>query len=126
MGFTVTALTGLITDVHIQLDSSVVTGTGDVNYTETVCLSSTNCSLFVDNPGTSSLATDLVLTTPSQSITITKDLALSGGSNGTARMTDFSNYYSHTVPEPRSVSILLGLGFFGIMAFVKRRQAVRS
>jgi hypothetical protein len=127
VGFTVTALTGLITDVHIQLDSSHVTGTGNVSYDETVCLSSTNCDLFVDNPTTGSLTTDLVLTTPSSSITITKDLALSSGANGTASMTDFSNYYSHSaVPEPRAVSALLGLGFFGIMAFVKRRQAVRS
>jgi hypothetical protein len=69
----------------------------------------------------------LVLTTPSTSISITKDLIISGGSNGTASMSDFSNYYSHSaVPEPRAVSALLGLGFFGIMAFVKRRQAVRS
>jgi len=127
VGFTVTALTGLITDVHIQLDSSHVSGTGEVSYDETVCLSSTNCDLFVSNPGTSSLTTDLVLTTPSQSITITKDLILSGGANGTASMSDFSNYYSHSaVPEPRAVSALLGLGFFGILAFVKRRQAVRS
>jgi len=39
-------------------------------------------------------------------------------------MSGFDNYYSHTaVPEPRAVSALLGLGFFGIMAFMKRRQA---
>ena len=126
VSFTVAALSGLLTDVHIQLDNSSVTGTGQVHYSETVCLSANNCNLFVDNPTTGSLSTDLILTTPSQSIMITKDLIISGGSNGTAAMSDFSNYYSHTVPEPRAVSALLGLGFFGIMAFMKRRQAVRS
>jgi hypothetical protein len=127
VSFTVTALTGLLTDVHIQLDNSFVTGTGNVSYTEQVCLSTINCALFIDNPN-GNLISDLVLTTPQKSITISKDLILSAGANGTATMSGFSNFYSHTseVPEPRAVSALLGLGFFGIMAFMKRRQAVRS
>jgi len=127
VSFTVTALTGLLTDVHIQLDNSFVTGTGNISYTEQVCLSVTNCALFIDNPS-GNLISDLVLTTPQKSISISKDLILTGGANGTATMSAFSNYYSHTseVPEPRAVSALLGLGFFGIMAFMKRRQAVRS
>jgi hypothetical protein len=128
VAFTVTALTGLITDVHIQLDNSFVRGTGDINYTEVVCLTSTtNCALFVTNPSSGGLISDLILTTPQKSINISKDLILKGGANGTATMSAFSNYYSHSeVPEPRAVSALLGLGFFGIMAFMKRRQAVRS
>ena len=121
-----TALTGLLTDVHIQLDNSFVTGTGNISYTEQVCFAVTNCALFIDNPS-GNLISDLVLTTPQKSINISKDLILTGGANGTATMSAFSNFYSHTeVPEPRAVSALLGLGFFGIMAFMKRRQAVRS
>jgi hypothetical protein len=126
VSFTVTALTGLLTDVHIQLDNSFVTGTGNISYTEQVCFAVSNCALFIDNPS-GSLISDLVLTTPLKSINISKDLILTGGANGTATMSAFSNFYSHTaVPEPRAVSALLGLGFFGIMAFMKRRQAVRS
>ena len=37
--FTVTALVGFLTDVHIDLINSTVTGTGNVNYTEQVCTS---------------------------------------------------------------------------------------
>lgn len=123
VAFTVTALSGMLTDVHIQLDNSFVTGTGEVSYTEQVCYGpQANCMLFTDNP-TGSLTADLVLATPQKSIMISKDLVLSGGANGTATMSAFSNYYSHSaVPEPRAVAMMLGLGFLGI-AFVKRRNA---
>lgn len=124
VAFTVTALTGMLTDVHIQLDNSFVTGTGQVSYTEQVCYGpQDNCALFVDNP-TGSLTADLVLATPQKSILISKDLVLSGGSNGTATMSVFSNYYSHSeVPEPRAISAFLGLGFIGVMVFMKFRQS---
>jgi hypothetical protein len=125
VSFTVTALSGDITDVHIDLFNSSISGTGNVNYTETVCMQTTGCILYVDNPGTSSLSTFLNIT-PTTSININKDLMLTAGSNGTASMSGFDNYYSHTVPEPRAVSAFLGLAFFGVMVFMKRRQAVRS
>jgi len=123
--FTVTALTGTISDVFIDLNNSHVTGTGDVSYTETVCPSNSGCTLYVDNPNTAD-ATDEINIAPTTSINIDKDLELHAGSNGTATMSAFSNYYSSPVPEPREVSIVLGLGFLGIMAFMKKRQAVRS
>ena len=59
----------------------------------------------------------LVLSTPQTSLSITKDLSLTAGSNGTAAMSDFSNYYSHTVPEPRAISIVLGIMLFGAVVF---------
>lgn len=106
--FTVTALTGLLTDVHIQLDNSFVTGTGNISYTEQVCFAVANCAVFVDNP-TGTLIADMVLSTPQKSINISKDLILSGGREGTATMSEFSNYYSHTseVPEPRFYGLVL-------------------
>jgi hypothetical protein len=124
--FTVTALTGTITDVFIDLVNSHVSGTGEVSYTETVCPSNSGCTLYTDNPGTSTTTDEITLSPGATSININKDLELLPGSSGTASMSAFSNYYSTTVPEPREVSILLGLGFFGIMAFMKRRQGVRS
>jgi hypothetical protein len=123
--FTVTALTGSITDVYIDLINSHVTGTGEVSYTETVCPSNSGCTLYADNPN-GTTTDEITLSPGATSINIDKDLELLPGSNGTASMSAFSNYYSTTVPEPREVSILLGLGFFGIMAFMKRRQGVRS
>ncbi len=118
ISFTVTALTGLLTDVHIQLDNSFVTGTGSVWYTEQVCLSVTDCAVFADNPS-GTLVSDMVLSAPQKSLNISKDLILAGGSSGFSTMSEFSNYYSHTseVPEPRSIAELLCLGFFGLMAW---------
>ena len=130
VSFTVTALTGLLTDIHIDLAAVNATGTGLVDYTEQFCNLDGTCQLEVFKPGSSlSTSIDLVNTAlgaPQTSLNITKDVALTAGSNGTASMSSFDNYYSHTVPEPRAVSILLGLGFMGVVAFMKRRQAVRS
>jgi hypothetical protein len=127
ISFTVTALSGLLTDVHIDLNNAQVSGTGNVSYNETVC-EGANCSVFVDDsvPGTGKVSNVLYLSQPTTSISVDKDLILNAGSNGTASMSNFDNYYSHTVPEPRTVSVFLGIAFFGAMVFVKRRQAVRS
>jgi len=127
VSFTVTALSGLLTDVHIDLNNSQVSGTGNVSYNETAC-DGAGCAVFVQNsvPGTGKVSSVLYLSQPTTTINIDKDLILNAGSNGTASMSNFDNYYSHTVPEPRTVSIFLGLAFFGAMVFMKRRQAVRS
>jgi hypothetical protein len=127
ISFTVTALSGLLTDVHIDLINASVTGTGAVKYTETVC-SGSNCAVYANDTaaGTGVVSGVLYLTTPTTSISVDKDLILNAGSNGTASMSNFDNYYSHTVPEPRTVSVFLGIAFFGAMVFMKRRQAVRS
>jgi hypothetical protein len=130
VSFTVTALQGQLTDIHIDLSNVNATGTGLVDYTEQFCNLSGTCQLEVFKPGTSlSTSIDLVNTAlggPQTTLNITKDVALSAGSNGTASMSGFDNYYSHSVPEPRTVSLLLCGGFLGIVAFMKRRQAVRS
>jgi hypothetical protein len=59
---------------------------------------------------------------------IYKDVNLTNGSNGTANLSVFGNTYNNsTVPEPRAVSILLSLGLFAVVVFMKKRsQAVRS
>ena len=131
VGFTVTALQGQLTDIHIDLSNVNATGTGLVDYTEQFCALNGTCQLEVYKPGTSlSTSIDLVNTAlgaPQTSLNITKDISLTAGSNGTASMSGFDNYYSHSaVPEPRTVSILLVGGFLGIVAFMKRRQADRS
>lgn len=124
--FTVTALTGLLTDVHIDLLAPSVSGTGHVRYSETVCQSTSDCILFVDDPLTTSLTTSLILNPGATHLDITKDVTAFAGANGSAVVSDFDNYYSHTVPEPRAISIGLGLVLFGVVAYTKRRQAVRS
>src|SRR5579862_9762469 len=131
VGFTVTDLTPntLIDDVYIALNAPVVTGTGNISYSETICLTTGTCTIYVDDP-TTALATSINLAQsglggPVSTLSITKDVTLSGGSSGTAFMSFFQNEYS-TVPEPRAVSLLLGLGLLAGLAIFKRRQAAQN
>jgi len=134
ISFTVTALTGFIDDVNIDLIGANTTGTGEINYLEQFCEVSgpKTCSIYTDTP-TGPLTTSINLATqsnlgaPQTSLNITKDVFLTTGSNGTAFISKFGNTYTNTVPEPRAVSILLSLGLFAVVVFMKKRsQAVRS
>jgi hypothetical protein len=134
IGFEVTALTGVITSVNIDLLGANTTGTGNINYLEQFCTvgGSSTCSIYTDTP-TGSLTTSISLAAsnlgaPQTSLMIYKDVNLTNGSNGTANLSVFGNTYNNsTVPEPRAVSILLSLGLFAVVVFMKKRsQAVRS
>ncbi len=136
IGFTVTALTGSIDDIGIDIAAANTTGTGNINYTEQFCTTTTAsgsqvCSIYTDTP-TGPLSTEINLSNtalggPVTTLTIMKDVSLNAGSNGTAYISAFGNVYSNsTVPEPRAVSILLSLGLFAIIVFMKKRQAARS
>jgi hypothetical protein len=134
VGFMVTALTGEITAVNIDLLGANTTGTGNINYLEQFCTvgGSSTCSIYTDTP-TGSLTTSIQLVNsnlgaPQTSLMIYKDVNLTNGSNGTANLSIFGNTYTNnTVPEPRAVSILLSLGLFAVVVFMKKRsQAVRS
>jgi hypothetical protein len=69
--------------------------------------------------------TDVVTITPTTSLSIDKDVTLNPGSSGTVNVSSFGNQYS-TVPEPRAVSLVLGLGLLAGFAFFKRRQAAQN
>lgn len=133
ISFTVTALTGTISAVNIDILGAATTGTGNIEYLEQFCTvgGSSTCSIFTDTP-TGNLNTSISLSAsnlgaPQTSLNITKDVELSTGTNGTAFISKFGNTYTNTVPEPRAVSILLTLGFFAVVVFMKKRsQAVRS
>jgi hypothetical protein len=134
ISFMVTALTGDITSVNIDILGANTSGTGNISYLEQFCTvgGSSTCSLFTDTP-TGNLSTSISLSAsnlgaPQTSLMITKDVDLSTGSNGTAFISAFGNTYNNsTVPEPRAVSILLSLGLFAVVVFMKKRsQAVRS
>ena len=133
ISFTVTALSGVIDDIGIDILGAATSGTGDIFYLEQFCTVTTLnpvCSIFTDTPS-GPLSTDIQLSQtslggPVHSLNITKDVTLSTGANGTAHISSFDNHYSN-VPEPRAVSVLLSLGLFaGVLFFRKRSQAVRS
>jgi hypothetical protein len=122
--FDVTALNGtVIGDVYIILGASSFTGTGAATYEETFCESGSPCFEQVENPGVAQ--TDVVTITPTTSLTIDKDVTLKPGASGTVNVSSFGNQYS-TVPEPRAVSLVLGLGLLAGFAFFKRRQSVQN
>ena len=135
ISFTVTALNGTsIDDLTIDITSPQVTGNGIVHYTETFCMTGGNtCSTFVEDTtsSTSSFTSHILLANtplggPVTSLTITKDIQLHAN-GGTASVSSFDNTYSTSgVPEPRAISLLLGIGLIGGLALLKRRQTVTS
>jgi hypothetical protein len=131
VGFTVTALPGTsIDDIYMGFGNVTTSGTGSALYTENFCGGKEDeCSLFVMAPTTNDTnivnLSSTAIGGPVSSLTITKDLTLQTGANGLAATSSFLNEYS-TVPEPRAVSLLLGLGLLAGFAFFKRRQVVQS
>jgi len=131
IGFTVTAEGGAdLSDIYIDLANVLTTGTGTVTYDEEFCGGMENeCSLYVEAPATDDVnsvnLSNTAIGGPVTSLTITKDVLLSAGTAGTASTTGFLNEYS-TVPEPRGVSMLLGLGLLAGFVVFKRRQVVQS
>jgi hypothetical protein len=123
--FNVTALSGSIDDIYIILGASSFTGNGSANYSENYCFGGANepCFLAVEQPGAAQ--TDVVtLNSPQTSLSIDKDLELHGNS-GSITVSSFGNQYS-SVPEPRALSLVLGLGLLAGFAFFKRRQVAQD
>jgi hypothetical protein len=131
VGFTVTAAPGVyIDDIYMGFGNVTTSGTGTALYTENFCGGpEDSCSLFVEAPVTSDTnAVNLSSTDiggPVSSLTITKDLTLQTGTSGLAATSSFLNEYS-TVPEPRAVSLVLGLGLLAGFVFFKRRRVAQS
>jgi hypothetical protein len=124
--YTVTAPKGeLINDATLVIAGSV-TGTGAASVGETL----TSGGVLVGTL-TASLPTSVVDTISFagvQSITVTKDIILNAGTDGTASVSVVSQGFSSTgthVPEPTSMA-LLGIGMTGFLAFRRlfKRHAV--
>jgi hypothetical protein len=118
-----------ITDAGL-VQSGGVTGTGFAQTTEAGC-SGVNCSVqqwgIVSTQTTNSNAfLAHTFLAPTGVITVTKDIGAIAFSNGTASISDVQDLFSQTaVPEPRAISMLLGLALFAGLAF-KKLQAARS
>jgi hypothetical protein len=132
VGFTVSSTQPgvLIDDIYMGFGNVTTSGTGSALYTEQFCGGPSNvCSLFVEAPTTNSFnmvnLSSTALGGPVTSLNITKDLTLQTGSNGLAATSSFLNEYSE-VPEPRGVTLLLGMGLLAGFVIFKRRQAVQS
>lgn len=132
--FTVTDETpgSLISDVYIALTGAYDSGTGSTTtYTETICGGAEDqCILYTEQP--SGPGTDLISLIgntatggPVSSLRITKDADAVSGATGVSDLSGFVNEYS-TVPEPRAVSLVLGLALLAGFAIFKRRQVAQN
>jgi hypothetical protein len=121
ISFDVTALGGALID-DIFIDFGNVGGGGTVNYNETFCDKAGKCDFSIEHPTTAShkeiLLEDTALKGPVTFLHINKDVELTGGERA-ATMSSFGNQYSY-IPEPRDVSMLLGLGL--VVGVLVKRQ----
>jgi hypothetical protein len=124
--YTVTAPAGQsLTDAILTITGSV-TGTGAASVGETLVNTATGALIGTLTASTGS-AQDSISFAGVQSITVTKDLILNAGTNGTASVSVVSQGFSSgTVPEPSSMALLgIGMaGFFTYRRLFKRHATV--
>jgi hypothetical protein len=126
VGFTVTTRDGssTIDDLSIGFNGSF-TGTGVTNFNETwgptAPPSCGTCSFSVTNPPIN-LVNMVVLASPTNTISVLKDVNGATGTDGSAFISDFKNQFSQVVPEP-AYTALLTAGLLGLGWLRKRRQS---
>jgi hypothetical protein len=129
IGFDVTVGTGPmeIEDAGL-VQIGGVTGTGVASVSENGCSGAvfpcTQQWSVLTNANT--FANDTIFT-PTGTISVQKDITVNSGTNGTATISVVQDVFSQTaVPEPKSVSLLLGFGLVAGLALRKKFQSVRS
>lgn len=122
----------LITNVSLSIGGVGTSGTGSVFVDETVCIGATfpactggtveDLSVFKD--GTGQQTFDEITFAGVSEVDVQKDVLISAGTNGSARLSLVTNQFSEgTVPEPASI-LLFGSGALAL-AGVLRRKAKR-
>jgi len=127
--FSVSVLPGYnyyIKDVEMALTGVSATGTGGVAIGETVLngpfpdgdvIASLSCSKSANDHG--AFLKDSDVFTPVKEIWIwSKDVSISSGTNGSAHISEFYQFYSQ-VPEPATISLLT----IGALALLKRKNS---
>ena len=121
--YTVTATTGTITDLLLSMAGFSQTKGGDVQVDETAV--TPPLSLMVFDNSTGFVASDMVTGLSLTSLSVVKDIAVTGN-NGTAGVSIVDNQYSTSpVPEPASM-VLLGSGLLALAGFARCRRQHRS
>ena len=125
INYVVTSLSGAtIKDLSLQFNGAFI-GDGVAHVTEQYCLDGgSTCPVTqVQNPP-GVFNQNVVLASAVTSLSISKDIGVDSGNNGSASISQVSNQYSQ-IPEPRLVSLLLLalLGGFGLSKKLKRVDA---
>jgi hypothetical protein len=116
--FAVSAGSAIINDLSLTLVSAGCAGTASIGLTEnTNPLTSPATNLFADCSNINITQTNTFA--PVSWLTLIKDLSISGGTNGNAAVSEFTNAVS-VVPEPGSL-LLFGSGLVAMGGVVRRR-----
>jgi hypothetical protein len=130
LSFTVTALVGLITDVHLTMTGGSFGPGSFANVSESICRDGNLATCVPPNgtpgslivPNSVSPISDAIFFSGAHSVQVSKDISVFAGPNGGANISVVTNTYSQSnVPEPLSLA-LFGSGLVGLGLMRKRAK----
>jgi hypothetical protein len=102
------------------VDALALTAGGSTGGTGSITVSETSLGGLINLNVPNGNGSDTQTFAPVSTLTVTKDIAVSGGTDGNAQLSFVANGWS-TVPEPSTLGFLL-VGSLGLLGYAGRRQ----